>query len=173
MNYLTKIITCHKLLALTFTNFCDFVSYSKYSYSFKLLHLLEKLHNRFYFTFPSQYVLCCSGYCMFLVSLLEAGMIDSVWFSHVGCWSFLDIKCPCVSLVCPIRNLLNLMLPTTVVCTLWLFNSWFDVVYFYITIFPLLLPLGDSSPLDGQVISIASFSTFCSSFIFIPMCVWT
>ena len=31
-----------------------------------------------------------------------------VAFPHVGCWLFLDIKCPWVSLVCPIRILLNL-----------------------------------------------------------------
>ena len=82
--------------------------------------------------------------------------IVSVWFPHaafvhVGCWSFLIIKCPCVSLMCPIRSLLNL----TSYCLQLLgalFNVWFDVVLFANTIFPLPLPLQVFSPSDGQVV---------------------
>ena len=43
---------------------------------------------------------------------LKHCLIVIVWFPHpaflhVGWWSFLVIKCPSVSLVCPIQNLLN------------------------------------------------------------------
>ena len=45
---------------------------------------------------------------------------------------------------------LNLLLPTTVVCTFPLFNAWFDIVYFAIIIFQ--FPFAISRPPDGQVV---------------------
>ena len=67
--------------------------------------------------------------CYFLLSIhwmysWRQYLIVSLWFLnvtflHVDCWSFIDNKCPWVSLVCPIQSLLNLtrcMVWSSVVC---------------------------------------------------------
>ena len=90
----------------------DLVSYSSQ------ICFLQKPHNFFHFTILSSSVPVSPWILYFFLLSLHWGescrqcFIVSIWFSHavflqVGGGSFLDIKCPWVSLVCPIRILLS------------------------------------------------------------------
>ena len=116
------------------------------SHSTHIFSNVYLLHYIFHFiTFFQQHFYISPAILFFLLSLhwehsLRQCLIDSVWFLHA---EFMHVSC-----------LLNLpsVLPTIFVVTLLLFNVWFDVLQFDCTVFPLPLPFGISSSLDGQVV---------------------
>ena len=67
---------------------------------------VEFLYHSEYFIFAANLPL---GHSLWQCLVFSVSFVH-VAFVHVGCWLFLVIKCPWVSLVCPIRGLLNLTL---------------------------------------------------------------
>ena len=82
------------------------------------------------FCFPSTGVTPQSN-----IPLSLSGFYMPHLYVYVGCWSFLDLKCPWFSLVCPIRSLLKLnrILPTTVVLSYFIMRGlmWFSLLVLF------------------------------------------
>ena len=95
----------------------DLISHPSYLYFLKHLYSLRNLI--IFSTICSQQCFYITLEIVFFSVFLALGnfcrqyMIVNIWFPyaalpHVGCWLFLDLKCPCVSLVCSIWSLLSL-----------------------------------------------------------------
>ena len=135
----------------------DLVSYSLFHISSNIC-ILKKHHHFLHFTILSQFVTLDIVF-LSAVPLLHWGQscrqcfIVSIWFLHaaflqVGGYSFLDIRGPWVSLVCPICIL---VLPTAIVCTFPFFDALLNRVQLTSAVFPFPLSFGVPSPPDGQV----------------------
>ena len=128
----------------------DVVNHPLHLYFFKYLHLF--LNSR---SLPSNiFILCWILYFLLLFFYwghsLRKCLIVSLWFPHaiflhVGYQSFLDIKCPLVTLACAVFNTeptqFDFILPTTVMGTSLLAFPMYKIVLLWLFLAYLLLVL--------------------------------